>query len=311
MSKLFLGVDTSCYTTSLCLMDENFNIIADNRKILFVKDGSKGLRQNEMIFQHINNLTQLYDDIAKNHPVKNITAIAVTDKPRNIEGSYMPAFLSGLNFAKTLSITLGIPLYFLSHQEAHVYSSMLGSNLNINTKAISVHMSGGTTEILSTSLVDEEIRCDIIGGTKDISFGQLIDRIGVYRGLSFPAGPMMNQIAEYTKLKSPKVKTDGYFNLSGLENYYKGLNNINDGELFYNLFSTIKNVLFDSILLLTQEHGLDTVILAGGVASNTIIRDILTSDLHERNIKCFIPEKEYCSDNGIGAAYYAYLKELK
>lgn len=309
MSKLFLGVDTSCYTTSLCLMDERYNIISDSRKILKVKDGSKGLRQNEMIFQHINNLTDLYEQIASEHEINTISAIAVTNRPRNIEGSYMPAFLSGLNFAKTLSITLGIPLYFLSHQEAHVYGSMLGSSINVNSEAISVHMSGGTTEILKTYYKDFEIHCEIIGGTKDISFGQLIDRIGVHKGLGFPAGSLMNKAAVYTDIKSPKVITDGYFNLSGLENYYKSLTSISEGEIYYSIFKTVVNVLYDSLIVLSRKYMLNTVILAGGVASNTIIKDMLVGKLAEHSINCYIPDPRYCSDSGIGAAYYAILKE--
>lgn len=309
MSKLFLGIDTSCYTTSLCLMDENLCILSDERMILKVKEGSKGLRQNEMIFQHINNLSELYDQIARSYDVKQVSAVAVTNKPRNVVGSYMPAFLSGVNFAKTISITLGVPLYFLSHQEAHVYGSFLGSGLNLDLKSISIHMSGGTTEILRTSYNDHEIDCEIIGGTLDISFGQLIDRIGVHRGLSFPAGNLMNQYAVYSNIKSPKVKTDGYFNLSGLENFYKKMDHIKDGELYYSLFNTVGVVLLDSIVALQSKYGLNNIILAGGVASNTIIKEILVNNLSNQDIICHVPDPKFCSDSGIGASYYALLKD--
>ena len=90
--KVYLGIDTSCYTTSLCLLDEQAAVLADERRILTVPEGKRGLSQSEMVYQHVRNLPELTEKIASYVAGNTVCAVAVTDKPRRRDDSYMPAF---------------------------------------------------------------------------------------------------------------------------------------------------------------------------------------------------------------------------
>lgn len=88
----YLGIDTSCYTTSLCLVDETYDIAADERIILAVPQGGRGLSQSNMVYQHTRNLPVLFERAAAVLRSRQVRAIAVTDQPRRRDDSYMPAF---------------------------------------------------------------------------------------------------------------------------------------------------------------------------------------------------------------------------
>lgn len=312
MSKYYLGIDTSCYTTSLSIIDEESNVIFDKRIILEVPNGKKGLRQSEMVFQHMNNIPKLFEQITKSEvDLNKIVSLAISDKPRNIEGSYMPAFLAGINFGQVIAYSLSADTHFLSHQENHIYAASLGTSYDYRKRHISIHMSGGTTEILLSEFIDDELSLTIIGGTKDLSFGQLVDRIGVYRGLKFPCGAEMDKLSSYTSKKAPKVKSDGYFNISGMENYFKNMSDLKDGEIYALMFSTISNILYDSIIFLCEKYDVDEVMLVGGVSSNSIIKSRLPDRLIKKEISTYIADAIYCSDNAIGSAYYSLIKSNK
>lgn len=232
--KLILGIDTSNYTTSAALSDLTGNIIADERRVLKVSQGQRGLRQSDALFQHVENLPEILKkvmtDARKQMGNFEIAAVCASDRPRPVEGSYMPVFRAGMSNAEIISSLLDIPLYYFSHQEGHI-AAVCGV-LPESQRTVSFHMSGGTGEMLET-LGCKPFR--IVGGTKDISFGQLIDRTGVALGSGFPAGALLDDIAcRYipqngisvssrgnSKLENPvtsPVKTDGaYVNLSGIE----------------------------------------------------------------------------------------------
>ena len=221
----------------------------------------------------------------------------------------MPAFLPGVNYGKIISETLKIPINFLSHQENHIYSSAYGVNFKLDRPHISVHISGGTTEILICRTINDSLIIDKIGGSLDLSFGQLIDRIGLSRGIDFPCGKNMDLLSKNGKvIDFPKVKTNGFFNISGLENFYKNKVNLENNNLFYTLFFSLSKILEDSIFFLTKKYDIYDVLLVGGVSSNTIIKNNLTGNLKENGIKCYIPNPIFCTDNAIGAGIFSLKK---
>ena len=194
---------------------------------------SNGLRQSEGVFQHINNLGELSEKLNSLHDNYNIVGVCVSKKPRPIENSYMPVFTVGYNFGKFMANSLNCKFYETTHQENHIEASLLNSKIANRDRFLSVHMSGGTTEILllNRNKNSIEYNIEIVGGTKDISFGQLIDRIGVKLGYRFPAGKYIDKNAiscERKILNGLKTSVkDGYMNLSGLENQ---INKIIDSE---------------------------------------------------------------------------------
>lgn len=192
---VFLGIDTSCYTTSLCLVDGAYRIVADERRLLTVKPGKRGLSQSEMVYQHVRNLPDLTEKLVPSLAGNTIRAVAATNKPRRREDSYMPAFLSGIGYGRSIAALLGVPLYTISHQENHLLAVLRGTGYT-DTPFRALHISGGTTDFLSVSPDAEGLDITRIGGTSDISAGQFIDRVGVALGLPFPAGKSVDMEAE-------------------------------------------------------------------------------------------------------------------
>ena len=106
--SIFLGFDTSNYTTSTAAVGGDF--ILSERQILDVKKGQRGLRQSDAVFLHIKNMPELYGKLAAEIDKADIKAVGVSTKPRNAAGSYMPVFLAGQGYAKIAADTLGVPL---------------------------------------------------------------------------------------------------------------------------------------------------------------------------------------------------------
>ncbi|MBN2796846.1 MAG: O-sialoglycoprotein endopeptidase [Clostridia bacterium] len=301
MKAYSLGIDTSCYTTSLVAIDETNKIVYAGRKLLKVKKGTVGLRQSDAFFQHVQNLPELYHACTETIDVSNIKNIVVSTKPRPIEDSYMPVFMAGAHFARVISDTLKIPLIELSHQENHLFASAYNHELPRNF--IGVHISGGTTEILKVSY-DKIFNLEIIGHTLDISFGKLIDRVGVHMGFDFPCGKTLDHLARKTNSIYPfkySIKENA-FNVSGLENKLKFWfdEDLNPEKVSRTMFYHLGNMLLLVLENLKVTHGLNVVVLSGGVSANTIIREILKNFSGEM----IFTDIEYATDHAVGNSYY-------
>ncbi len=309
MSDLYLGIDTSNYTTSLAIVDKLGNIIEDKRSALFVESGKKGLRQQEALFQHIKNLPELLEEISTDLTL--IKAIGVSTRPRTIEGSYMPVFLAGENTGRILSKSLGAPLKRFSHQEGHIGCCILGNTED--EASLSLHLSGGTTEVVYTRNGEENLLTHSVGGTLDISMGQLIDRIGVYLGIDFPCGMELDRIAGNGDKIVKKLQfksTDGWINLSGYENLFKKL--LSDGEfrkedVIYTMFVHLGGMIRELIKAQLKDNSVDKIYVVGGVSANSIIRKSLENGIYDNEV--IFPEKTLSTDNGVGVAYLAACKK--
>lgn len=304
--NIILGIDTSCYTTSIAAISLEKNIVFNEKIMLKVGKEAKGLRQSEMVFQHVNNLGIISDEISKLMKEYNVVGICVSEKPRPVEDSYMPAFTVGYNFAKLFSSMNNIPIYLTTHQENHIYASLYNNKLKQN-KFISVHMSGGTTEILLVEDNKNELDIKIIGGSKDISFGQLIDRLGVKLGYNFPCGKFIDKNAlecnENIKFGLKTSCKDGYMNLSGIENQInKYLDDYDEMYLSKLLMDTIVRSLYKSIKYLCNDNEIYEVVFVGGVASSKYIKNNLQNKLEREKVKCYFTESEYSTDNAVGCA---------
>ncbi|MGI6752517.1 MAG: O-sialoglycoprotein endopeptidase [Anaerovoracaceae bacterium] len=313
-----LGIDTSNYTTSIAITHKNNQIISDIRAKLVVKPGGRGLRQSEGVFQHMANMPALIEQAFSIVAGNELAGIAVSCYPRPIENSYMPVFKVGENFGKSLATALNIPLLRFSHQEGHLTASIHGTSLSPERPYLAFHLSGGTSELLK---MDKKSH-DIIGGTKDISFGQLIDRIGVAMNMTFPTGEKMDRLAlsyidsmESCKKKlTPsftKIKNHGlWVNLSGLETQFlrhlKGINaELSDDEkanFSFSLFSAIG----DCLITLTEEsretHGIKTILFTGGVSASSFVRKKLAEHFKDKNMEIHFGNPLLSSDNAVGIA---------
>jgi N6-L-threonylcarbamoyladenine synthase len=308
-NNIIIGIDTSCYTTSIAAISLGKNVIFNKKIMLEVKKDSKGLRQSEAVFQHVKNLGVIQEEIKEIIKNYEIVAICVSNKPRPIENSYMPVFTVGDNFAKLCSTMMKCELYETTHQENHIEASLFTNNIKNKEKFLSVHMSGGTTEILlcKSNKNDLGYSVEIVGGSKDISFGQLIDRVGVKMGYRFPAGKYVDKSAiNCTKKIEQGLKTsvkEGYMNLSGLENQINKILNEKDEEYICKLIldSVVRNMV-KSIIYLSEKHSIDEVVFAGGVSASKYISKELILKLKKYKINAYFTDPEYCTDNGVGCA---------
>jgi len=312
MKKYCLGVDTSNYTTSLCLVC-NGEVVSSVRRLLPVKEGEKGLRQSDAVFLHTKALPELSEELFSGVDISNaeLCAVGVSDRPRDAQGSYMPCFLAGISYASAVAHSHNIPMYTFSHQAGHisaaVYSSGKEASFFEESPFISFHVSGGTTEALYTEFSGDTYNCKIVGGTNDASCGQIIDRAGVMMNLSFPCGKELDKISGDSTKKLPLTVSfkDGYFSMSGLENKVQRF--LGDGEekadIAMFIFRSIASSLKKTSEHLRQVYGTKPILYAGGVMSNSVIRRELSalSDV-------YFASAELSSDNACGTALLAYKK---
>ncbi|EOD01729.1 endopeptidase [Caldisalinibacter kiritimatiensis] len=316
MSNYYLGIDTSAYTTSIAVIKESNRIIADYRMILKVKKGKRGLRQQEAVFQHINNIRTLIEKLSNEIDLNKINVVSASIKPRNLNESYMPVFKVSENQGFILSKTLNASYKQFSHQDGHIAAGLIGSDLQIKKEFLALHISGGTTELLRVRDELENFNIDIIGGTKDVSAGQLVDRIGVRLGLKFPCGRELDAASQKKgankKISYPVSVKDTYLNFSGTETYFNKLidkNKYDSKIIAYNLFSSIGYSLLDIIKNGIEVYNIKDILIIGGVASNSIIRRILIENIQNKNIgNIYFPESKYCTDSAIGIAYLGKIK---
>lgn len=200
-----LGLDTSNYTTSVAAVAQNRELIGEYRRLLFVPKGQRGLRQQEALFQHIGNLPKLLESLCEIADPEHLAGIAVSNRPRPRDDSYMPVFQAGWSVAGSLAHLKRVPLWTFSHQAGHIAAAAWEEALFIEEPFLVLQLSGGTAEALLYDPLSQEI--DRLGGSKDISFGQLIDRIGVRLGFAFPAGAALDDLAVQAALDVLEAQT--------------------------------------------------------------------------------------------------------
>lgn len=306
-NNVFVGIDTSNYTTSFAVADEKGDILLNVKKLLPVKNGECGLRQSDAVFAHVKNLPLVMREASAVLDGKNILAVGVSTRPRSIENSYMPCFLTGIATADTVSAATGAPVYGFSHQCGHIMAAVYSSkNENLLKDGFGAfHLSGGTTELLLSSFNGRDFDTEIAGATKDISAGQLVDRVGVMLGLGFPAGKELEKLALSAKEapKVPKIKLDGcYVNMSGAENLAKKLyEDTKDASLVASfVFEYLSEVILQMSKAFLEKYGSMPILYVGGVMSNSIIKNKL-----KKEIDAYFAEPEFSSDNASGVALLA------
>ena len=311
-----LGFDTSNYTTSVAAFD---GTAGDNVSCLLpVKAGELGLRQSEALFSHIKRLPELSDRLFAHLDQTQLCAIGVSTRPRAVEGSYMPCFLAGESQARVLAAALHVSLYEFSHQQGHIAAVLWSAGRLdlLGSEFLAWHLSGGTTELLHVrTTADGTIDCEKIGGTTDISAGQLIDRTGQLLGLEFPAGKAIDALAgqgchseRSEESVSPhssewfRVKVNGCeFSLSGVQNQVQAFRErgASEMETAYFALRSVLEAVKKATKNACKERALP-VLFSGGVASNSMLRRMMP--------EAVFGAPQYSTDNAMGIAVLTWLK---
>lgn len=299
-----LGIDTSNYTTSVAWFDgadwEN------QSRLLPVRPGELGLRQSDALFAHIKSLPELAGRLFSHMDGSEIRAVGVSTRPRAIAGSYMPCFLAGVSQANTLASLLHVPLVEVSHQQGHIAAALWSADRPelLDAPLLAWHLSGGTTELLHVEPQGRNVSCTRIGGTTDISAGQLIDRTGQLLGLPFPAGKALDALSQeaegtqFFQVKCPELE----FSLSGVQNKVEAFFTQSQSPqetAAYALRCVCAAVERATENAMKRYPGLP-VIFSGGVASNAMLRREM-----EKFSPTFSPP-QFATDNALGVAVLAW-----
>ncbi|MGE5381713.1 MAG: peptidase M22 [Methylocystaceae bacterium] len=316
---MVVGFDTSAYTTSVALAEPGQGVIGDYRQLLQVKPGQRGLRQADAVFDHIRNLPDLIARASTHFSADEVIAVGASVTPTPAPNSYMPVFVPGSSWAKSLASTLKVPLYNFSHQEGHIRAALSEANLDQSKPFLAVHFSGGTSEIM---LVNRQspgnYQIQVCGRGSDLAAGQLVDRVGVKLGLSFPAGAELerlalmadNDIKEIPVL--PSSVNARCFSFSGAE--AEAFRQIERGTppalVAQAVLRCIANTLEKVIRASSEQYSVRQVLLAGGVMANQIIKSRLEYRLSEKHWYLGFALPELATDNATGIALLTLERQL-
>lgn len=303
---LYLGIDTSAYTTSLAVVDDRAELVYENRKVLDVPKGERGLAQSAALFQHVQNLPHLVGAVPKEH-WERISGIGVSTAPRPLKESYMPVFTPGFGVASAIASALRISLLETSHQEGHLAAGLISGGL-CSQHFLAVHISGGTTELLEVNRSEPgRLEIKILGGTTDLHAGQFIDRVGVRLGLPFPAGKTLEELARHADPAAaswlPSAVRGLEVSFSGVESAAQRL--IDQGREGSDVARAVEGCIVRTLAKLVQagiaKTNINQILIVGGVASNQYIRKELGKKLaKEADFYWALPN--WSRDNAIGVA---------
>lgn len=252
-----------------------------------------------------------------NMTLSDIDAIAATCGP-----GLIGALLVGTNFAKGLSLATGLPFIPVHHVRAHIAANYLAFP-ELKPPFLALSVSGGTSLLID---VKDYTSMQIIGGTRDDAAGEVFDKVARVLGIGYPGGSVMDKLSQSgdsTKYPLPRAEVDDSpmdFSFSGLKSASINLihNSRQKGEeidipSFAASFSqAVTDTLVPRTLCAARKLGYKTIIAAGGVAANSMLRRKLTAECEENGISVFYPPLSLCGDNGamVGAqAYYEYLAD--
>lgn len=300
-----LAFDTSNYTTSCAFFgtDEAINV----SRLLDVQPGQLGLRQSDALFAHVKRLPELTRRLADACSGK-ITCIAASTRPRAVEGSYMPCFMAGASFAESMANLLGVPYYPFSHQQGHIAAVLwsAGRLELLQRPFLSWHLSGGTTELLLVTPDDSLFSAEIIGGSRDLSAGQLIDRTGKILQLQFPSGKELDRLSQDGCTKAFRVKTEECrFSLSGTQNQVERLHasGASASDVAHAALATVCHAVRIATEQALMCYPDCPVVFSGGVSSNSMLRQAMMP------FGAVFGEPQYSTDNAMGVAVLGHMQE--
>ena len=307
MSPLVVGIDTSCYTTSVaCVSTEG--IVFEKRTMLSVALGDRGLRQSDAVFQHVKNLPPLVDALFSEVRGEDVAAVAYSGMPTGAPDSYMPVFLAGKGTAKAIASALHAPLVETTHQLGHVRAALFRNDALLSAdKLFALHLSGGTTDVLSVTLCNGALG-DIapLGGSDDLHAGQFVDRIGVRMGLPFPAGCSLEALANGAacrNVKLPSYVRGLHCSFSGQETH--ALRLLDGGaakaEVAFAVYDCLARTIGKLIENAAAEYGARPVLLSGGVSGSVLFRTLLEARTKQ---KLYYAWEGLSSDNAVGVALH-------
>jgi len=325
---IVLGIETSCDETSAAVIDDG-KILSNIISSQLVHQQYGGIvpelasRAHQRLIVPV--VSQAFH-VAGINPQK-INGVAVTHGP-----GLMGALLVGLSFAKALSYGLNIPLIGINHMEAHMYSNFI-HDPKPEYPFLCLIVSGGHTQLV---IVPKPLHHELLGETLDDAAGEAYDKVGKMLGLGFPGGPIIDKLAKegnpnFIKFPRTYLDAESYdFSFSGIKTsvlYWLRKNELlatdqrsplsaQEGsptcklvkDICASFQAAVIDVLVGKTVRVVKNYNIKNVAIAGGVSANSELRRRLQQSAEEHNFKLFIPEFEYCTDNGAMIAQLGWMK---
>lgn len=306
-----LAFETSCDDTSVAIIDSDFKVIVNLISSQTTHEDFGGVVPELASRLHLKNIMHLTQAVLTKAKLtfEDIDSIAVSVNP-----GLIGALLVGVSFAKSLAYSLGKPLVAVNHMLGHIYANRI-ENPHLKPPYLALVVSGGHTELVDFKSMDD---FEIIGKTRDDAAGEAFDKVSKLLGLGYPGGPIIDKIAingdpKFHKFPRALNKKDNYdFSFSGFKtsvrNYLAGKENDFIQEHIADITASVQQAIVDSLVSKTiaysKKSDTKTIIVAGGVSANSLLRSEISEKGKEIGANVFFPAVEYCMDNAamIGAA---------
>lgn len=314
-----LAIESSCDDTSAAII-QNGNVLSNKIASQSVHQQYGGVIPELASRQHLQHIIPVIDIALKeaNTTLSDLDAVAFTRGP-----GLLGSLIVGVSLAKSLALSLDIPLIEVHHMHAHILAHF-AEDPRPSFPFLCLTVSGGHTQIVKVNDFDD---MEVLGTTIDDAAGEAFDKTGKMLGLDYPAGPIIDKLASMGshKYPFPEPKVQGFnFSFSGLKTsilYFLQREMANDpnfiqanmNDICCSVQTTIVEILLHKLTKAAEETGIKEIGIAGGVSANSYLRSSLTKLGHTKGWNTYIPNFEYCTDNAamIGiAGYYKYLKGI-
>ena len=316
MFQWILGIESSCDETAVAILKEGIvlkaNLVASQTDL---HRAYGGVVPELASRQHMESVNLLIDQAAALAGVRlcDLDGIAVSRGP-----GLVGALLVGLSTAKALAYSLDIPYVGVNHMEGHIYANWL-TGMDIGFPLIGLIVSGGHTALM---LLEGHGSYRLLGQTRDDAAGEAYDKVARALGLGYPGGPVLDRLAregnpEAFSLPVARLRDDPWgFSFSGLKTAVLNLMHrlarqgiaIEKTDLAASFQENVCATLTEKTIAAAGAFGVDQVLLAGGVAANSRLRQRMAEDCDAAGLKLYLPEPAYCTDNAAMIACAGYYR---
>lgn len=310
---IILGIESSCDETSIAVLKDGKEVLSNkiSSQIAIHKEYG-GVVPEIASRQHVKNIAAILDEALEEAGItmKDVDYIAVTYAP-----GLIGALLVGVSFAKGLSYAHNIPIIPVHHIKGHMYANFLEHDIEL--PCIALVVSGGHTNIL---YMDENHNFTNMGGTLDDAVGESCDKVARVLGIGYPGGPVIDKMyykgdRNFLQITEPKVG-EYDFSFSGIKtaviNFVNQMNmkkqEFVKEDLAASFLGTVVDILCKKTIKAAKEKKVKTIIIAGGVAANSLLRSQLTAEAEKLGVKVCYPSMVLCTDNAAMIAEAAYYK---
>lgn len=300
---IILAIESSCDDTSAAVIDGD-KVLSNVTATQTIHEEYGGVVPEVASRKHQINIIPVVDSAIKSANIdkSDIDAIAFTRGP-----GLLGSLIVGVNFAKSMALALDVPLIEVNHMHAHIMAHFAESPFP-SFPFLCLTVSGGHTQIV---IVKSPLEMEVIGNTIDDAAGEAFDKTGKILGLDYPAGPLIDKLAQKgePKYKFPYPKVSKYeFSFSGLKTsilYFlrkevaKNPDFVNENieDICASVQDRIVSILVKKITLASEEFGIKDIAIAGGVSANSGLRKAMQETGNKKGWNVFIPDFQYCTDN--------------